>query len=756
VSEQLSDMMQAGGERAGQILVERLMASVSANNPLLPELLMASALPRSFDKPTMAALTGKSANGAEFTNAFSGLIAFPFVYERTTGTYSLHDSIRSVLLPQWRDRTDFHEHLQRLLAYHNQRYQEARSTAQEFAAVAETMRRINADRWSAAAERIEDLLIRPAIEAIHVALMIGPDEGWRQMMDEFAEFERDLRFRLCGMLVDAFAGHTDDIPAEARAAHDAWAAYSAARLADGRQRWEEAEEHLRRVPEPEKIDIKLASWIYSEKAKNLAGQCRYDEAIAMHDRDIALEQEHHSDPWNSSVPWGEKAQIYRTLWDQGREATALEEAAKLAEQAGNTYNLVLNQCLMVDALTTVGDQGSAMNMLLAAMRTTREHRELDLSAAIHVAEAALFCLGPRSARLLDAIAAQYRQLAQPRWPMGQLNMLMSRGEALTIGGNGPAAADCYAEARQFAVEHVPEQVWEVDSYRASLATILGTPALGADLNKKLIQDPAHAADKWGIARTLTNAADSLASVGSFREALDCVRQARQIWTSIHHERAVSLTWSSEADILRRLGDLSGAREALAKTMDTAARGYEVDRYVIGTRLALDTADYGKAAELARKLVTVSARTDRKREVTQALLATEALSTAGYSAEAAEISRTVQHLLDELEAFCKWKPTDNTRLADEHAARAIRIMVSGQGSDSARLRAAREHLELATQLDPEFGWFHLELAFVDLGQDRLRQAIRRLGDAARFTDDATLKDAILRLRTNLESNQPATR
>ena len=40
-------------------------------------------------------------------------------------------------------------------------------------------------------------------------------------------------------------------------------------------------------------------------------QYRFDEAIAMHDRDIALEEEHHIDPWNASVPWGDKAQVYR-------------------------------------------------------------------------------------------------------------------------------------------------------------------------------------------------------------------------------------------------------------------------------------------------------------------------------------------------------------------------------------------------------------------------------------------------------------
>lgn len=750
MSEQLSDLLNADGERAGQILVERLIATMSAQDPHLPELFKAAALPRAFDKATLAALTQEDGSSAEFTSAFSGLIAFPFVYGPTAGTYSLHDSVRSVLLRQWRDRADYPEHLQRLLAYYDECYQKARNTAAALASVTETMRRINVDRWSAAAEHTEDLLIRPVIEALHVALMIGIGEGWQRMTSAFTDFENQARYRLCGMLVTVFAEHADNVPDEARAAHNGWAAYFAARLADDRQRWEEAEEHLEKVKQPEKIDNRLASWVYSEKAANLAGQCRYDEALAMHDRNIALEEENQIDPWNTSVSWSAKAQIYRLLWDQTREAAALQEAMRSASEAGNTYNLVVSKCLMVDALSAVGDTDAAVTTLLEAMRTTRQILNLDVSASLQVAATALSCLGPRSARLLYAIAAQYRQLAQSRWPTSQLDLLLDQAEALARGGDAPAAVTFFEQAHQFAVEHQPERVRDADSYRASWATTLGEAARGAEVTRKLLQDPAQDTNKWQIASLLTNVAESLSAMGGFCEALEWLRQARQMWKSIHHDRAVSLTWSYEADILRKLGKLDEARSALAKTTDTAARGYEFVRYECAARLALAAADYAEAASLARKAVEIQAHTDRKRKVTVGLLAVEALSEAGRFGEAAEISTRVQRLLDELEAFCEWKPGDRAHLADEHAARAVRIMIVGRGSDGARLHAAREHLQIATQLDPDLGWFHLELAFVDLGQHRQRQAIRRLGDAARLTEDAALSNAILQLRAELES------
>ena len=218
MSEQLSDALRADPERSGQILVEHLLASVSADNPRLPELITAAALPRAFDKAVLATLTGQDQADAEFSKAFSELVAFPFVYERAADMYSLHDSIRSVLLASGgigpTSKSTFGDCLP--ITTSATSGLSGRPGTRHCGGV---MRRINVSRWSAASERTEDLLIRRAIEALHVALMIGPDEGWQRMIDMFIEFEGQSRYRLCGMLVGAFAEHIDDVPTDARAPH---------------------------------------------------------------------------------------------------------------------------------------------------------------------------------------------------------------------------------------------------------------------------------------------------------------------------------------------------------------------------------------------------------------------------------------------------------------------------------------------------------------------------------------------------------
>lgn len=752
---QIPDALRAEPARAEEILVEHLFASL--HDPLMQDLLMAAALPRAFDMALLAKLTEAETAEPNFADAFAGLVTNPFVYERSDGTYSLHDSIREALLDRWRGVEDRDEHLQRLLAYYNARYRQARKMAEALAQVGGVMRRVNFARWSAATERTEDLLIRPAIEALHVALMIGPDEGWQQLRTTFQELEAESRYRLCAMLVSSFTEDVNLVPEAARTVHEGWSAYFAARLATRRKYWDEAERQLQKVERPEDIDLKLASWVYTVKSISMAGQWRMGEALAALDSEIAIHDQHQIDLWNAPVPWGNKAHIYRSLWDQDREVTALQEAVRWADKAQNVTARITNQLALVRALSAKGDPDSAASNLLDAVRTARQEQEQNLSVNLAVAGCVLASLGPRSARLLHALATQYRQLAQLEWPSGQIDLLLMQAEAFSNGGNAPAAAKKFDEARQLAVEHLPERVWEVDANWAGESEALGEPRRGAEVNLALLKDPSVASNAYTQARCLTNAASELLSAGEFSRGLECARSGRKVWASIGHDRAINLTLAIEAELLRRRGDLETAQKVLAGVTDEPAGGYEVERHRCAARLALDRGGYEEAAAEAQRTMQVSDRGGSRADaISGALLAVECLVAARRFGEAARVTTRVHALLNDMGTFCEWNATDNIRLADEHAARAVRIMVIGYGPDRARRRAAREHLEIAASLDPEFGWFQLELAFLDLGERRRRQAIRRLAEGARLTDDPALRAAIDQMRADLEraSSAPA--
>jgi tetratricopeptide (TPR) repeat protein len=748
------DALSSEPDRTEEILVERLLAGTS--DPLLRELLLTSALPRAFDADMLAALTGNDAADSGFARAFAGLAANSFVYERADGMLALHDSIRPTMLDRCRaDMAGMASRVQRLLEYHQRQYRQARGTADALARVGPLMRQARSERWSAAADRVEDLLIRPAIEALHVAFMIKPDKGHGQLVETFVQLEDEARYRLCGLLVSAFAEEASELPAEAQATYRGWTACFAARLANDQQLWKEAERQLASVAEPEELDLKLASWIYTEQARYLNGQDRYDEALAALDRMIVIHDEHKVDRWNACVPWGRKAEIYQSLWDQDQEVAAWRESARRAENEGNTDALIRQQLQLASALVQLGDLDGAFDTLLEAVRRARLERDVEPLLHRVVTYRTLACLGPRSARLLDSLATQYRQLPQPGWPHGLFDLLLAQASALLAGGNAARAAECLTQARQLATEHLPDRVWEVDADLSAAAIELGEPRKGAELGLALVNDRRVTAGGWTRGQCLTNAALNLMSVGEFKEALEYLLLGRQAWSAMRHDRAVALTWAIEADLLRRRGDLESARAALAHAGSGPARGYEAGRDDVAARLASDRGELAQAATSAKRAMLTSLRTQADPDAAKsALFAAECLVAARRFTEATEASASAQGLIKRIEEFCRWSPTDDTQMADEHAARALRIIIGGYGGEDTRLRAAREHLQIAASLDPLLGWFRLELAFIDLREGKHRDAIRRLTEAAQLTEDPSLRAAIERLHARLDKPAPA--
>jgi len=742
-------VLRADPERAEAILVEKLLAQ--AEPDVLSELLMAAALPRTFDAVTLGALVGRAPTDGEFTGAFSRLIAYPFVDERPDGQFALHDSIQQALLERWQSPSaapgDLGEHLRRLLSHYNERYKSARNSAAALAQVGPLMRQVNPHRYFDAANRIEDMLVRPVIEALHIALVIGPDEGWQQLETVFAELEQERRYGLCEMLVNSYAEDARTVPPDARAQHAAWAAYFAARLANDRQHWEDAERYTRRVKRPEEIGLTLATRIQYEQARSLRGQGQFSEALAAIDRGIVNHDEHYVDDWRASVTWRMKADIYQQLWELDNEVRACRQGLEWATSAGNQNAAVTQLLRLVSALDADGDVNGAARCLLDALRQARLRLTEDRFANRDVARVALQFLGPRSARLLAAISSQYRRLSQSEWPFGSIDVLLDKASAIAAGGGaGSAVVELYREAHRLAVEHAPEQVWDVEVRWAVSSDVFGERLAVVERNRALLTDPIPAVDPWTRAYYLTSVARGFLAAGKYHTGLEWVRAARRLWASIGHRRAVGVTHALEAELLRRLGDFDGAQQALTAAGDAPARGYEARQHAFAARLALDLGDYKVAAAESQRATRASVAIDRLEATDYTLLAIECLMKARSFDQALHRAETdLRRQLADLSAFTTWKPTKKTQLADEHAARAVDIVVEGRGPLSARRRSAREHLDMAVELDPDLGWFRLERAFVDLQTSRKRDAMQCLTEAAERTSDPVLRTAIEALR-----------
>ncbi|MGD9703411.1 MAG: hypothetical protein AB7Q42_13935 [Acidimicrobiia bacterium] len=734
--------------RAEQLLVERLLDKAVAESSLAHDVLALSALPRSFDRRVLAVLVERAVDDPSFEDAFAFLVSLPFVHERRDGALSLHDTVREPLLRQWErgavtglDRADS---LERLCGYYVDEYEAGRRAADALARAGPVIRAASLERFRAAAARVEDCIVRPAIEAQHVAMQISPTRGRQRFESTVFELEGDNALNLVELVVRGFAedaaGVADD---EERELLQAWASYYEARLANSRSEWRLGEERLDAFGDVEELDPKLATWIESERARTFRGQSRFGEQLAALDREIALHETLGVDTWNHFWPWRSKAEVHSLMWDSESEIAAYETALARAESAGNDAAAVSVLLGLSSALTAVGDPDGAARHIVSALRRARI--EGDRGSNRQVASHILTLLGGRSARLLNMAAAQYRHLVRAEGPAGLLDVMLERAQVLAGSGAIADAVQAFDEARRLASDQVPDRVAEVDVDRAGASPALGEHALAAQRNLDLLLDPRVASNPWTNARCLTNAALSLLATGELDEAIRLAREARPVWGSMPHERAVAITFVIEADALRKRGDLAGAAAALAQAVELPARGYDAAAKECAARLALDRGDPAAAARIAIEAVERTSATDERDGALRAVLAVECLTTAGDFAAAAQMIDDLRDRVAHLAAFASWRPTEKLAGADEHGGRAVRTLVAGTGSLPDRIRSAREHLNAAIDLDPDLGWFHLELALLDVKHGRARQAAKRLGEAIERIEDEPLRKAVSDLR-----------
>jgi tetratricopeptide (TPR) repeat protein len=735
-----------------EVLVAKLLVDrAGKQSPLLRDMLFYAALPRSFDADLLASLVDRSREDPEFRTARQSLLEYSFLHRRGADGWALHDSIRQALLQLWLTSEDApgdrDEALVRLEDQYKIRYAEQRTAMAHLAQLEELLSSVDPKRYRSLRDALEDRLIRSATEAVHTALRRSFEAGWIRLSNIYSDLEEDRRLHLCNLLIRSWAADDSIVTDDDRPLFTAWTIYFNARTTNGRDRWEEALEQLGGVTSPEAIDLKYATWYHSERARALRGLSRFHEAIDAVNREIAIHDEHHVDDTNSSTPWTQKAGLYNVLWDADAEIECYRHALRRAQETGSLDRQVIIRLGLAVAVDGSTDQQAALDELLRAIVQSRRAigdtpTSIARTGVQRGALIALHLLGPRSARLCATLAEQNRELYLEHGDAGKLDVLLEYANALAQGGNQRRAAEIFERARDLAVERLPDRVWEVDADRAGQATALGTPMAGGELNTELLDRADAPTDRWNRARCLTNAAAGYSAAGAYALARERLATAEGLWREIGHERGLWLARVLDADLCRATGDIGGARAALANTGKEAAHGFESVRYECVARLALKEGDYQEAADQASLAFrTRTADIDIGDLVDRGLLAVSCLVKARRLDEAAAVHAEVEKLIERLRGFTTWTPDEMSQLADQHAARAVRILVHGLGPLRARARAAVEHLEMAIGLDGTVPWYRLEIAFAELAAGRTQPAAAAFAAAAAQTDDDMLRSAI---------------
>lgn len=765
-SPEVDPMLQALLEdpgRADVVVTLRLLDRLASEDPLLERAVMLAAVPRRFDRLMLARLLALPPAGPTLLAAFGSLTDLSFVHPSGPDSWRILGRVRKALLARWddghrdddgsADGRDLMAVLGALGEVYEQRFQSARRRAAALSQAAAVIRSADLDRYASLRDEVEDQLVRNAVETVHTGLRQSLDAGWSRMHAAFADLAARRMLHLVDVLARTWDADRGLVPEAEQELHRAWGRWLVACVAVERQEWDQALAALDDVADPVSLDLRYATWHHSTRASALRGACRFEEArLAMH-AEIVIHGS-HVDDWNAWTPWMQLADLHGMLWDGEAEVTAAEEGLTLAEQVSTTFGAVGARIRLTGSLPTVGRVEEAYEQLFRALRQARASVREQPTAADRalnrsVSLAALDLLGGSSPRLCDVLAEQVRQLSREEGDDGELDVLLQLAAVVLRAGDRRGGRALFAQARDLARREVPERLWQVEADEAQHAGQLGALLEGSRLNLRLLEDARATGDRWTQARCLTNAAGDLLLAGRFEAAEDLRARAAVHWSDMQHPGGTSFVEALRGELLRRRGDLVAARAALDGADVGPLRGFESDRLEYSARLALDMAeperavrDAGRAHEIARDHDMVLPAVDT------GVLLVRSLAAAHRPREAVAAQEQVTTLLRRLQERVEWQPTDATRLADQHAARALRILAAGFGSLRARTGAALEHLDEAERNDPQVPWFAVEAAFVEVAAGRPKQAARRLEDVAdRFTDRA-MRAAVRRVRSEL--------
>jgi len=729
-------------------LTTHMLEAAAASSPLFRDLFLVAAIPRTFDRSLLAAMISLDEGDPDYVGAFERLVDSPLVYECHGMNHAIQGRVRRSLLDYWmadsQRAEELSKHLQSLQSLYDHRYAEVQAAAVALRESDAVLRRINQLRATAFAESIEDSLIRTAVELVHTGLRRSSDTGWSAMVNTFNDLEGAGLYNLCDLLVRAWKAEEDTALPPPGPLHKAWGGYFSARVANARGLWSDALAALESIPDPESLDLKYATWYHSEKTEALRGLSRFREALNETDRELAIHERHHVDDWNAARVWLGKGNLYGKLWESEGEIASSEKAVRWAERHGSRAQRIAAGLQLSSSLHAALQRTKAVERFFQVLKEARSSliapaAGLELQATTSIPQVAMELFGSTSPRLLAVLAEQHRQLSLLQGSETHLDGLLAQAEAWLRGGDRVRAAEVYREAHSLAEARSPGRIADIE---ACAATAQGQPILGAEAGLRLLNRPLVADDPWMRARVWTNAAIDFIAGGSYDRAKDCISTARPIWEAMDHRHAVGFSYAILAEIMRRTGDLSGARDAMEFADTGFARGYEGDRYEYMAKLAQDEGEYSKGLTYAQRAAEVAASLGNAVDsVQRSLLALSCLVAARNLTDTRAAHADLGVRLDSIACFVEWQRTAESSQANEHAGRAVRILTTGAGPLSARSRSAVEHLEVAISIESDVEWYWIEAALAESAAGRSHQASERLKQAVQLTRNGILRPGL---------------
>ena len=714
-------------ENPAHALIERTIESAARTDPALAEALRFCAIPRRFDAEIVAVLRDAPGDLETGARLLAGLRQHNFVLPRRDGGFVYHDTIRDLLIEDWRGTPEkaalFQKYNRRLVTFFETAHRSAQAAEQSLARVAGTISRASKARYVQVAGAIEERLVAPLIAGLYHATLSSAEEGGSFFTEKFIACESEGRHAVCRSLLSAALEYSAQLLRDPeRWQRLRWLRYYQARLARSSLDPTQAEKILRELLPETGDDTRLRLWSLSELGSVLHEQENLREARQIFQQELALAEETRADPYNLPLVHNRFAGIE---WGAGELAGAAEQFRKgiaCAAKENNPRIAVYGWMSLAGVLREHGAQGESMDAALEAFRLARGTFAMDGAMQRALGERFLCILARRDPQMLDTVFSEMLGLSATSEPFVAVMLRNQYASALREAGQLRRASEVVRQIRQDAPDFAEksfgteilfgetlllEDQGRLDEAVARYGEILGRASGGRGT-------------AWHVAAALSNRGLRNSELGCFSEAESDLRDAIARWEALDHRKLAGFVRVLLSLALRRAGRLDDAQAELDRTrgeFENGPRAYLADFHRTQAALFRRRGRWSEAAEHGG-LALAAARSidDLRNAAFDGTQLAEIASSQGRWADAMKAADDAAQSWQRLAAADACEPSPEAVKADEENARAVRIFCAPVGERADNVRAARDLFIAASERVPGNAWVRLNLiaAHAELG------------------------------------------
>lgn len=712
-----------GDEDLDTTFVRQVVKEAAVQDPELPSLIRALAIPRWFDAAIVGVVRDDPFDN-EGNERLLGLVAeHRFVLSHHPRTFVYHDNTRDALLREWQaedQRSEFTAINERLADYHSERSYEVREVESHLTEVADVMKKAAPDRFVRLTAANHAELSSSLLESLHHSLQASIQNGFAYFRELVYELER-THPEVCRSMLASTRDHLRRAQAEVDPSSTAWLDYFDARIAvsSGAYDPDRTEGMLGQVVGRHDLPPDLHVWALDDLA--LLYEARYDLTRALEVRRDVTDNQLGVDAYNDPLRLYNLGSLLWWLDDRDGAVEQFRRVIDLIEDDpdGARRDTGINARLDIGlVLSELGDWPGAFEHLTEAMFRARAEFSDDRWTQGAVAAAWMRALTAYGCRVgATALVEARSYVNDPSWRLSldvtHLRLLTSRGRLRRARAMlDPIVAD--------QAQHSPEApTWELDLREASLLESQGRQTEANAIWTRVIDGTSSALDQVvykGVA--FQNRGLGRATLGDPGGALGDLAAASDAATRLGFAVWADQVRIDEAVVLANAGRITEAHSLMDEAA-AALAGFpgEVRTSVLTARGELHT----RAGEWdqARSCYDEALRmfTTERNGPQQVRMLHELTQLAGDRSDwhgLIGLARRMTEVADELHRLDDISDTSSELLADQSNAEGMRRFC-GAPDDDVVLGQVRELVRTATVLDPTNFWLHLNLAIVCAAQ-----------------------------------------